>query len=84
MVECKVSIGDRVRLSHNSVSDIFKGCYATVSDIQESTIFLDIELADGSVRRGIRCAVSSQHLITVVDEPMVSIAESQLDLILFA
>lgn len=82
MFECKVSIGDRVRLSHD-VADIFKGCYATVSDIRDSTIFLDIELADGSVRRGIRCAVSSQHLITVVDAHMVPIAESQLDLILF-
>lgn len=83
MVECKVSIGDRVQLSRD-VADIFKGCYATVSDIRDSTIFLDVEIADGSVRRGIRCPVSGQHLITVVDAPMVPIAESQLDLILFA
>lgn len=83
MVECKVSIGDRVRLSYD-VADIFKGRCATVSDIRDSVIFLDIELADGSVRRGVRCYVSSQHLLTVIDVPMTPITESQLDLILFA
>lgn len=77
----KIAVGDRVRIG-GDVNPMFQQCTATVVSIDGTVCKMDIELRSGGISRGVTCGISSQHLLTLIDDVAVQIEESELDMIL--